>query len=440
VVFLQGLAVIIFIAAIVFLPLFGLYYLVKGLISFFDRSAFGHKIDLRYAELLLSSKFVYYQKLDDKNKTRFMRRLLNFIENKDFKGSGGLQLTDEMIVLISASAIQLTFGLDEYMLDHFSKIFVYPKAYYSKVSGQYHKGETNLGGAIALSWNHFTEGYNKPSDKVNLGLHEMAHALRFDKFKSNDYDKFFNQYFDKWQVIASEEYKKTKENASPFFREYGGTNMNEFFAVCVESFFESPAEFKKLHPEIYKHMCILLNQDPLADAFSKRRDIRTMHPEYVNISGEAFYVSGNNGKNILALIFAVILWGSMVLKDIKSGGSLDVLVFAVVMLIVGYFITLRAFSKVYFYDTGIVIKSWLPNLIDKKNEFSYDELICVEFIQRPSDETTDTIRILFLSGGKIRTRSFSDVFSPDDVLRFADILRSKKVAVKLNEFYRHRKN
>ena len=37
----------------------------------------------------------------------------------------------------------------------------------------------------------------------------------------------------------------------------------EFFAVAVEHFFEAPAEFHKELPDIYNHLCVLLNQNPL---------------------------------------------------------------------------------------------------------------------------------------------------------------------------------
>jgi hypothetical protein len=66
--FFAGLGIFILVIAIIFAPLFGLYYLVRYVISFFDKSTYGKKIDLKYAEIVLSSKFVYYQKLSPKKK------------------------------------------------------------------------------------------------------------------------------------------------------------------------------------------------------------------------------------------------------------------------------------------------------------------------------------------------------------------------------------
>jgi len=44
---------------------------------------------------------------------------------------------------------------------------------------------------------------------------------------------------------------------------YAATNYQEFWAVCVENFFERPSTFKIQLPELYDAICKLLNQDML---------------------------------------------------------------------------------------------------------------------------------------------------------------------------------
>ena len=46
-------------------------------------------------------------------------------------------------------------------------------------------------------------------------------------------------------------------------REYAYTNREEFFAVCVEYFFEVPKLLKESKPEIYDLVSEMLNQDTL---------------------------------------------------------------------------------------------------------------------------------------------------------------------------------
>ena len=47
-----------------------------------------------------------------------------------------------------------------------------------------------------------------------------------------------------------------------FLKNYGGKNMQEMFAVCIETFFEKPDEFRYQLPELFDSICELLNQDP----------------------------------------------------------------------------------------------------------------------------------------------------------------------------------
>ena len=53
-----------------------------------------------------------------------------------------------------------------------------------------------------------------------------------------------------------------KINKGPqFLRDYAKSNIHEFWAVCVEHFFEAPVQFKEQLPELYIAMCNVLNQD-----------------------------------------------------------------------------------------------------------------------------------------------------------------------------------
>ena len=47
------------------------------------------------------------------------------------------------------------------------------------------------------------------------------------------------------------------------FREYGATNIHEFFAVSSENFFERPNAFFAYDPNLYLSMTKIYNQNPL---------------------------------------------------------------------------------------------------------------------------------------------------------------------------------
>lgn len=207
--------------------------------------------------------FVYYQQLSHDQQQKFEQRVVRFIRQKDFIGRG-LEITQAMQVLIAATAVKLTFGLPEIVLRHFKRILVYPDQYYSTVTHQYHKGEVNPAArAIVLSWNNFVEGYAQPDDSLNLGLHEMAHALEIENLIDNDeYDFLPPAVWEQWQQQASAYRNQMHPERPDFFRAYAATNDQEFFAIAVENFFERPKDFKETVPDLYDTLVLLLRQDP----------------------------------------------------------------------------------------------------------------------------------------------------------------------------------
>jgi MtfA peptidase len=212
---------------------------------------------------ILQKYFPYYRQLDGAAKNKFAQKVCFFIYRKRFIPRNIDEVTMEARVLIAATAVQLTFGLNDIYLDHFNKILVYPNDYYSSITKRYHKGEVNPRfGIIAISWQSFIDGFLNPTDAINLGLHEMAHALRLENIiRSEGY-----QFFDETLVNKFDEHAvnlcRVVNWSETFFRPYACANEHEFFSVAVENFFERPHEFKASMPDLYSILCRLLNQDP----------------------------------------------------------------------------------------------------------------------------------------------------------------------------------
>jgi MtfA peptidase len=213
----------------------------------------------------LENHFRFYQNLSPVQKKEFERRVHNFIRNKKFIPMHGMKkVTPEMKSLISASAIQLTFGLREIYFVHFDRILVFPTRFFSIVTEAHHIGEVNADGIIAFSWKDFVKGYINPDDSYNVGLHEMAHALSLENLIPNQEYQFLDQEALKnWKIVADMEFQKAKNGNESFLRRYAFSNRDEFFPVCIEYFFERPGEFYQESPELYKALSALLRQDPL---------------------------------------------------------------------------------------------------------------------------------------------------------------------------------
>ncbi len=231
--------------------------------DFFNRYLLVARLDPLYKKPI--QKYLkYYQQLNPSDKGIFEKRVQKFINQKQFVARGMKTISDEMKALIAGSAIQLTFGYPSIYFTHFKRILVYPDSYYSEISQQYHKGEVNMGGLIVLSWKNFVEGYIDYEDGINLGIHEMAHALRLENAIANEeYGFLDDEVLRKWTDLSFQEISKMNEGESDFFRTYAATNSQEFFAVAVENFFEKSTDFYDWHPEMYNTLVKILNQNPL---------------------------------------------------------------------------------------------------------------------------------------------------------------------------------
>jgi Mlc titration factor MtfA (ptsG expression regulator) len=207
----------------------------------------------------------YYRLLSDADKVLFVKRAWIFFKQKRFEARGLDTVTFRMRALIASYAAQLTFGLPDIRLEHFKVIIIYPQAYYSTITHQTHKGETHPDGAIIFSWKDLTEGHHVPTDGVNLALHELAHALKLENIIPNSEYQFLDpQAMQRFQQLSQAEMARMRMFTNVhFLRSYGATNDQEFFAVCVENFFERPAAFREHLPELYATMTKILLQDPL---------------------------------------------------------------------------------------------------------------------------------------------------------------------------------
>ena len=217
---------------------------------------------LTQKQKLILKDFLFYGRLSKKEKGYFEHRVACFIEDKTFIGRDELRIDDHVKVLISATAIMLTFGFRDFYIGLIDKIFVYPKPFYSKTNDDYHKGEFNPKlKSLVLSWEDFIHGYNIGDDNLNLGIHEFAHAMHLNSLKERDVSStiFKDSFKELTNILSNSKPMRDKLIASRYFREYAYTNQFEFLAVLIEYFFETPVEFKAQFPSIYFKVKQMLN-------------------------------------------------------------------------------------------------------------------------------------------------------------------------------------
>ncbi len=219
----------------------------------------------QYDELnaFLTQKNTFYKGLSIKGRAKFISRLVRFNREVTYKGMEGLKVTKEMKLLIASSAIQLTYGLNYFLLENLKGFRVYPSVFYHSLIRHHLKGGMPPEGYMMLSWEHVQKGFFYPDDKYNLALHEMAHALKLSIKHAYNFDYHFYSYLESWEYLGKMEFRKMKRSNDNFLRDYAATNMEEFFAVSVEHFFEVPDQFLEALPQLYMQLCKMLNLNPL---------------------------------------------------------------------------------------------------------------------------------------------------------------------------------
>lgn len=226
----------------------------------------GKNLNFSVGELrnILFKYHPYFEQLNPQLQEIFIERLQAFMQQKIFiiHAKEGYK---EMPVLLSAAAVQITFGLDNYLLPYFKYLQIHPKEYFAKNSLRVLAGHVHSN-SITIAFNHLLEGYEDYTSGCNVGLHEMAHALYYQEIiVNNSNDKNFEYYFQKIMQEGTELYEERHLNK--LYSDYAFKELQEFWAESVELFFERPNDLEYHFPEIFEFMKNILNQNPKQPKF-----------------------------------------------------------------------------------------------------------------------------------------------------------------------------
>lgn len=204
----------------------------------------------------------YYRGLEQVNRDRFLDRVLQFIDGKKFEYVR-VQPDPVIPLLVSAAAIQVSFGLEDFSFDFFEYIYIANTSYHWRGNPSVYEGHVNRKG-IFLSWEHFVQGYRDYTDGHNVGIHELAHALTYTtQYGDSLHDRRFRKRFRKFVRVAAPVFENLKNGGVGFLPPQAAGNFHEFWAVSMEAFFERALVFRVAEPALYDAFCALLNQDPL---------------------------------------------------------------------------------------------------------------------------------------------------------------------------------
>jgi Mlc titration factor MtfA (ptsG expression regulator) len=222
-----------------------------------------------------------FPRLPPDDQTELLGHVQVFLAEKKFEGCGGLELTDEIRVTIAAQACLLLLHRETDYYPELTVILVYRTGYMAREErhvggGIWEDGEDERLGhtgrdlrALVLAWDSARHGAVDPDDGENVVLHEFAHQLDFEDWRSDGTPALETRAeYLAWARVMSPEFEALRAaddvGAPTMLDKYGALNPAEFFAVVTEAFFERPRALRARHPDLYAELQRFYRQDPAA--------------------------------------------------------------------------------------------------------------------------------------------------------------------------------
>lgn len=228
--------------------------------------------------LTLNSLPIYTHLLPNERR-RLQGHIQVFLAEKQFIGCGGLQVTEEMKLTISAVACLLLLNERGEYFPKLRSILIYPSTYFVNetiATGNYvveerrvaRLGESWIKDQVILSWEQVKQDTDNWRDGHNVVLHEFAHQLDQEDGKAEGVPILQRKSdYPIWAQVMTEEYQQlchdVQRGTKTVMNSYGTTNPAEFFAVATETFFEKPHQLLKKHQALYELLQRYYLLDPL---------------------------------------------------------------------------------------------------------------------------------------------------------------------------------
>ncbi len=231
------------------------------------RLALSTKPCPRRWRVFLDESCNHYARLPPQWRGRFERDLQIFLGEKRITGVD-LAVSEELRLLVGASAVTLSVGWPEYEWDQLTEVLLYPQDFDrdytfggedSDLAGQAHPW-----GTVILSVPALEESCADPDDGYHVGLHEFAHLLELDQTRFDGIPAGFDaRHGTEWAALREKEMERMRRGQS-LLDEYGAHDPVEFFAVAVETFFERARALRRRNHPLYTLLAQYFNQDPAA--------------------------------------------------------------------------------------------------------------------------------------------------------------------------------
>jgi Mlc titration factor MtfA (ptsG expression regulator) len=231
---------------------------------------------------ILQRRVPLVRKLPADLQLQLKKHMQVFIAEKSFVGCAGLQITQEMRVVIAAQACLLILNRATDYFGNVRQILVYPGAFVVQRTQvdeagvqQEHRealsGESWSQGQVILSWQDTLEGAAVADDGRNVVIHEFAHQLDQENGAPQGApppawgDSLHNpqRWSDVFRAAYAHLQSEVRLDVEGLISHYGAQDPAEFFAVVSEVFFEQPGDLAQQYPALYRELSGYYKVDPV---------------------------------------------------------------------------------------------------------------------------------------------------------------------------------
>lgn len=200
------------------------------------------------------------------------------LHGKRIFGVQGLQLTEEMRVLVAATACLPILHLGLSLFSEWTDIVVYPGVFRvsrdeTDAAGVVHHEERVLSGEswgrgpVIVAWDEVERDSVQGLPGHNVIIHEIAHKLDMLNGAANGMPPLHvTMPIPEWSTTLSAAYEAMNQRLSHHHptcvNPYAATSPAEFFAVFSEYFFCAPDIVHGHFHGVYRQLCLYYRQDP----------------------------------------------------------------------------------------------------------------------------------------------------------------------------------
>jgi len=229
---------------------------------------------------ILQRRMPYFRRLPADLQLQLKKHIQVLVAEKPVIGCAGLEVSEEMRVLIAAQAGLLLLNRRAGYFPNLSQVLLYPGAFIvdrvqrdgiglEQGERRVLLGESWQQGQVILSWADVLAGADDPADGRNVVIHEFAHQLDQENGPANGAPFLGRrERYARWAATLGAAFAALRErvaNELPgVLDSYGATDPAEFFAVASEAFFEQPEALAAEQPALFGELAGYYRVNPLS--------------------------------------------------------------------------------------------------------------------------------------------------------------------------------